>query len=211
LLKLATNGEILNVKDTKTLAIFIKGVVQLGTIYMGIMPNNMKLSSVTIKTDTSPVGSPILLDVLKNGTSVIMSNIKLESASTFLHLDLTPILAFNKDDIIEIKVNSVGTSQIGSNLLINFEFNIIWWKGMMIMNKLQLCVQAVTKVYGNEEISFEEAQALYNYFCSGLCFINLENAKIDENMNSDELKHQIEILLKDTLVQYYKCMEGLTL
>ena len=125
MLKLATNGEILNVKDTKTLAIFIKGVVQLGTIYMGIMPNNMKLSSVTIKTDTSPVGSPILLDVLKNGTSVLMSNIKLESASTFLHLDLTPILAFNKDDIIEIKVNSVGTSQIGSNLLINFEFNII--------------------------------------------------------------------------------------
>ena len=126
MLRLNSQGEMINQKDIKTLSITLVGNAKVGTIYKGIVPQNMKLINSTIKADVAPVGASLTIDVLKNGTSVLSKYLTLADTTYISNEDIVSLSSFSKNDTIEIKIVTTGATQSGYNIMINLGFNLLY-------------------------------------------------------------------------------------
>lgn len=83
------------------------------------MPYRMLVTSVKASVGTAPVGTPLIIDVNKNGTSILDKKIYIDSnEETTVTASTTPVLASGQstladDDEITIDIDQIGSTTAG--------------------------------------------------------------------------------------------------
>jgi hypothetical protein len=112
-----------------TYSAFMYGVVEVATNIVGsfIIKSNQTLyfDEVALFTKTAPVGSALIIDIKKNGSTIFSTKPQINDGSTSGgSLAIFSTSSVVKNDIITVDVTQIGSTTAGSDLSINLSFKL---------------------------------------------------------------------------------------
>lgn len=96
-------------------------VLATGTKARMIMPCDGVITNVTAATITAPVGSSVILDVNKNGTTIFTTQSRrptVAAAATSAVTGEPEVTAFSAGDVVTVDVDQVGSGTAGTGFCV---------------------------------------------------------------------------------------------
>jgi hypothetical protein len=123
-----SSNAIVNFKTKSTQVFTILGSLSVGTGVSRFYPSStIKITNVRASVNTAPTGASVIIDVLKNGTTIFttQANRPAISASTNVSSLAVPnITSLTSSDYLTVNVSQVGSTIAGSDLTVLVEFMI---------------------------------------------------------------------------------------